>query len=362
MIKKILLVLVAILIGISGYYIGKDSNNTKTQEETIIDDESIDENYLSMYSYLLDLQDTVYCIGHKSPDTDTVVSAICMADLLNRIGVNAKACVSENISKESKVVLDYFDIETPEILSDATGKNLFLVDHNEIAQVIDGYENANIVGIIDHHNIDDVHSTNLVYSNIAPVGSTTMLIYSKYKELNIPVDEKIAGLMCAGLMSDTNNLNYVDSVTKMDETYFNELLEISKLNRDEFNIARLKGKVDYDGKTSKEILFSDYKEYEINGKNVGIGTISTVGQDDSLSRIEEMKQAIDDNFVDSKMDYFYLMIHDYVTNEQYILCKGEGAKQICEQALNIEFDDYLTLTESISRKATFVPALTEVIK
>ena len=62
------------------------------------------------------------------------------------------------------------------------------------------------------------------------------------------------------------------------------------------------------------------------------------------------------------MDYLYLMIHDYVTDEQYILCEGDGAKKFCEQALGTEFEEYLTLAESISRKSAFVPALTEAAK
>lgn len=357
--KKALLVLLVILLCVCSYYVGYKTSDTKQLDKQ---ETSLNEEYFSLYKYLLDLDDTVYCIGHKSPDTDTVTSAICMADLLNKIGVDAKACVAEQINKETKVVLEYFDIEVPEILTDVSGKNLFLVDHNTSSQVADGYENANIVGIIDHHIVDDVGSYDVVYSSLAPIGSTTMLIYSKYKELNIPVDEKIACLMCAGLMSDTNNLNYVDSVTKMDETYFNELLEISKLDRDEFNIVRLKGKVDYDGKTLKEIFFSDYKTYEMNDKKVGIGTISTVGEEDTELRIKQMQEEIGIDYVDSGMDYLYLMIHDYVSGKQFILCQGEGAKEICEEALNVEFDDCLTLLDSISRKSVFVPALERVVK
>lgn len=362
--KKILLSLLVLLLCVGSYLIGYNGNKKiePVENKTVIVDRQDNDYYLSIYNNLLSLKDTVYVIGHKSPDADTVTSSIVLADLLNKIGIKAEPRVAEKLNDETAAILKYIGVNEPQILEDATGLNLFLVDHSEYSQTVNGADKANIVGIIDHHNVGDVKSADVINASFAPVGSTTMLIYSKYKELNVEADEKEAALMCAGLMSDTNNLKYKDSVTKLDETLFNELLNTSKINRDELNVTRLKAKVNYENKTDKELLFIDYKEYQIDNKKAGVGIINTVGEEDSSMRIEKMKKAMDENYKESGIDYLYLMIHDYITDKQYILCKGDNAKEICEKALNVNFDDYLTLDESISRKTVFVPAITKVIE
>ena len=325
-------------------------------------DDGIDKTALAMFDSLKDMDDTVYVIGHQSPDSDTVISAIVMADLLNKIGVKAEARVAGELNNESKAILSYFGCEAPKLLENAAGKNLFLVDHNALTQTVDGGDEAYIVGIVDHHAIDGVKTANTVFSKTAFIGSTAFLIYSLYKDLNLPVDKTTAGLMIAAEQSDTNNQRYKDAITEADLAFMDELLEISGVDRDDLNVKRLQAKVNYEGKSAHDLLFLDYKTYDIGDKKVGIGTLNSIGKEDSDARIAQMKQALKDYYEESGMDYLYLMIHDYVTDEQYILCEGDGAKEFCEQALDTEFTDYLTLKESISRKSTFVPALTEAAK
>ncbi|MFO3665461.1 putative manganese-dependent inorganic diphosphatase [Anaerococcus sp. ENR0831] len=60
------------------------------------------------------MKDTVYVSGHKNPDTDSIISAICYADLKNRLGdVDAIPIRLGKINQETKFVLDYFGVEAP---------------------------------------------------------------------------------------------------------------------------------------------------------------------------------------------------------------------------------------------------------
>ncbi|WP_416334955.1 putative manganese-dependent inorganic diphosphatase [Anaerococcus sp. DFU013_CI05] len=60
------------------------------------------------------MKDTVYISGHKNPDTDSIVSAICYADLKNRLGdVEAIPVRLGKLNPETKFVLEYFNVPAP---------------------------------------------------------------------------------------------------------------------------------------------------------------------------------------------------------------------------------------------------------
>lgn len=97
----------------------------------------------------------ILVFGHKSPDTDSVTSAIVMAEFEKKMGNNAKACMLGKLNKETKYVLDYLGIEAPEYIEKVEdGQKVILVDHNEAAQSVENRENANILKVIDHHTMD----------------------------------------------------------------------------------------------------------------------------------------------------------------------------------------------------------------
>jgi nanoRNase/pAp phosphatase (c-di-AMP/oligoRNAs hydrolase) len=80
------------------------------------------------------LTDKIYVVGHKSPDTDSVTSAIAYANLKNAMGMKeAVPAAAGDINDETKFLLDYFKVAYPEKLTDATDKKVILVDHNEMA-------------------------------------------------------------------------------------------------------------------------------------------------------------------------------------------------------------------------------------
>ena len=59
----------------------------------------------------------IYVVGHKNPDTDSICSAICYAELKRRItGEAYQARRAGNVNEETQYVLDYFGVEAPEFL------------------------------------------------------------------------------------------------------------------------------------------------------------------------------------------------------------------------------------------------------
>ena len=97
---------------------------------------------------------TTLVFGHKSPDTDSICSAIAFATLQNELGGNAEAVRLGEINKETEFILGHFNIEVPKYISKVdNGQKIMLVDHNETAQSVTNRENAEIVQIVDHHGL-----------------------------------------------------------------------------------------------------------------------------------------------------------------------------------------------------------------
>ena len=97
----------------------------------------------------------ILVIGHKSPDTDSVTSAVVMAEYEKKLGNDAKACVLGKLNKETKFVFDYLGLQEPDMIDKVEdGQQLILVDHNEAKQSVENRENAKILKVIDHHTMD----------------------------------------------------------------------------------------------------------------------------------------------------------------------------------------------------------------
>ncbi len=58
-------------------------------------------------------------IGHRNPDTDSICSAICYANLKTKAtGTYHKPARAGNINAETRYVLDYFKVEEPKLITD----------------------------------------------------------------------------------------------------------------------------------------------------------------------------------------------------------------------------------------------------
>ena len=130
--------------------------------------------------------ENILIFGHKNPDTDTIMSAIAMANLENKKGNNTKACRLGNINKETKYALEYFKQEEPDLIEGVDeGQQVVLVDHNEFGQSANGIENAKILRVVDHHKIGDFKTSEPLYYTAMPVGCTATIIFGMYEQEKI---------------------------------------------------------------------------------------------------------------------------------------------------------------------------------
>jgi len=305
---------------------------------------------------------TTYVIGHKSPDADTVGSAIAFADLLNKLKIKAKAVVSGSINGETKYFLDHFGIKVPETLTKADGKQFVLVDHNSYLQAIDGMKSARVVGIIDHHSVDDISSSEAIYSRFAPVGAAASIIYLMYNEFNISISKKTARVMLMSILSDTNNLTKV-TTKAIDRIAYEDLKKIAKIKDiDTIYNNMVEAKASYGNMSDEEIYKSNYKEYVVNGKTFCMGDVNAKGEEAMKEMADRMYKYMEQNYEKLGFNMIFGKVNnineDGNENKSYLFGYGENAVEILKSSFG-EFDgNYYISKEKLSRKTHVIPVIT----
>ena len=230
-------------------------------------------------------------VGHSNPDTDSVASAIAFAALLNGKGQDAKAYMqieAANLNPESTTVLKRFGLEAPAFLDNAAGKEIALVDFSDLAQGPAGLDSAEIVAVVDHHKIGDVTTNNPILFRAEPVGCTGTVLNKMFKEAGVAIPKDVAGGMLAAILSDTVNFKS-PTCTEDDKVAVADLKVIAGVDdTDELFMEMLKAKSAVDGVPAKDLLFRDYKDFDMKGKKVGVGQLELA----SLDQVAAVREAL----------------------------------------------------------------------
>ena len=231
---------------------------------------------------------SVYVVGHKSPDTDSVAAAIAYAALMKAKGEDFVPAVSGKLNPESEVVLKQFGFPTPEILTDATGKKIALVDHSDLAQAPDNLSAGEVVAVVDHHKIGDVTTNQPIFFCNMPVGCSCTVLKILYDLDGVKVDPKVAGIMLSAILSDTVNFKS-PTCTEADKKAVKELAAIAGAkDTDAIFMEMLKAKSAVAGVPPMDLLHRDYKDFDMKGKKVGVGQLELA----TLDQVASMRDAL----------------------------------------------------------------------
>lgn len=231
---------------------------------------------------------------------------------------------------------------------------VILVDHNSYDQSIVGLEEAEIMEIIDHHNIGTIGTSMPINFRNMPVGSTNTIIYQLYNENLIPIPKQMAGLMLSGILSDTLILKS-PTTTDLDRTVVTELSNLLGLDYKEYGIEMLKAGSSVKGKTPYEVLYTDFKIFPLGDRKMGIGQITTTNAEEILSNKEAYIDLL--NQVSMENDYYFtaLFITDIIENGSYILYSNEGASLLRSAYGLRTIQEGTYLPNIVSRKKQVVP-------
>lgn len=306
------------------------------------------------------MTEAIYVVGHKNPDTDSICSAIAYAELKKKLGVNAVAARQGEPNPETKFVLERFGVEVPEQLTDGTGKKVILVDHSEIGQSLDNLDKAEIVEIIDHHKVGDVTTPNPIFFLAMPVGCTATVVKTLYDYFGIEISKDIAGIMLASILSDTVIFKSATTTDK-DRKAAEELAKIAGVeNMEALGMEMFKVKSDIAGKPPRELLFRDFKDFDMSGNKVGIGQIEVV----DLSLLDEIKDSLYQEMKKVKEEGGYhsvfMMLTDIIKEGTELLVVSDDTS-IVERAFGKAVEGRSVWLDGVmSRKKQVVPPLEKV--
>lgn len=238
--------------------------------------------------------------------------------------------------------------------------NVILVDHNQPAQSVDGLEEADIMEIIDHHNLGNLGTQIPIQFRSMPVGCTCTLIYQIYKENNIEIPENIAGLMLSAILSDTLLLKS-PTTTDMDVEVARKLAAIANLDIQEYGMAMLKAGSSIAGMSISEIVEEDFKTFKLGETSIGIGQVMTLDFEEIAKEMPKYIAHLDEMCVKNNYKLAVLFVTDAVKNGSYLLY-STGSEAVVAEAYKIkEAAEGTYLPDMVSRKKQMYPALAAVI-
>lgn len=238
-------------------------------------------------------------------------------------------------------------------------KKVILVDHNEYGQSVEGLAEAEIVEVVDHHKIGDIlTSTPIIFRNI-PVGSTCTIVFNQFKEEKVPLERPIAGLLLAGIISDTLSLQS-PTTTLLDQQAVQELQKIVQLDWQEFAVEMFKAGTSLEGQSIAEIFYKDFKKFSVKNKKIGIGQVFTLDIEDIFNRKKEFLEFIAN--IHQHQDYYLtlLLITDILREGSYLLYQCNNGR-ILANAFNTKVEQGVFIEKVVSRKKQVIPQVMEAV-
>ncbi|HRY82433.1 MAG TPA: manganese-dependent inorganic pyrophosphatase [Candidatus Moranbacteria bacterium] len=299
-------------------------------------------------------------IGHKNPDTDSIVSSIVATEYFkNALKLEAKAFRAGEINNETKFILQKFNVEAPELISEiGEGENIVLVDHNEANQISEKIDFSKVNYIIDHHKFS-IKTDKPIFCRTEEMGATSSIIAKMFLEKNEKISETNAKLLLAGILSDTLNFTSPTS-TEEDKIIAGVLNETAKIDVDNFVAEMFEAKSSLEGISVEEIISLDHKDFEMGKFKVGIGTWETTSPESVNEKQEEIRKALKAKKEKEKQDYLFFLPVDIIKQNSYLYIISEAEKNLAEKVFGGKIENGIMFLEKVvSRKKQIIPQLTE---
>ena len=269
------------------------------------------------------------------------------------------------ISKDGR----YLGMLSRRNLLGASGKQVIMVDHNELGQALDGMENAEILEIIDHHRLGTIQTLGPVYFRNQPLGCTSTIVYLMYQENKVEIDPQTAGLMMSAIISDTL-LFRSPTCTKTDEMAARALAEIAGVDIEKYAMEMFSAASDLKQKTDREIFYQDFKTFTAGDIHFGVSQVSSLNEEELLSLKPRLFHFAKEALGEENLDMAFVMLTNILKQDTLLLAVGHRADTLIQNAFLLEpkkesFDfseeeveGYTAVLENVvSRKKQLIPPL-----
>lgn len=298
-----------------------------------------------------------FVVGHKIPDTDSIIGAITLSHLLNAIGQEAVPVRQGVVAPETQFILDRFGFEAPEFKDSFAGDEAWLIDYSDLAQAPDDILKGTIKGIVDHHKLGDVITSTPLECWIRPVGCSNTIVKEMFDHHGVTPPANIAGAMVCAILSDTVMFKS-PTCTDVDKKAVAELAEIAGIDDVmELGMEMFKVKSAVDGTPMRELVQRDFKDFDMGGNLVGIGQLEVV----DLAVFDKIKAGLEEDIRALKAEggrhSVLLLLTDIMKEGSEILVASDDPA-IVEKAYGCQLEaDKAWLPGVLSRKKQVVPPL-----
>lgn len=300
----------------------------------------------------------VLIFGHKSPDTDTITSAVAYTYLKKQLGWDAEAVRLGEVNGETQFALDHFNVDAPRFIEKVgeETEQVILVDHNERQQSVEDIDEVQVVEVIDHHRIANFETKSPLYYRAEPVGCTATILNKLFKENDVDIPKEIAGLMLSAIISDSL-LFKSPTCTEEDKQAAEQLAAKAGVSPEEFGLEMLKAGADISDKSASELVSLDAKQFDMGSKKIEIAQVNTVDTNDVLQRKSELEAVMEKAVSDKGLDLFLLVITDILENDSTVVAVGNDVDAV-SQAFEVSLSGNQAVLEGVvSRKKQIVPPL-----
>ena len=237
-------------------------------------------------------------------------------------------------------------------------RRIILVDHNEATQAVEGFDQAEILEIIDHHRIGSLETSGPVYFRNQPVGCTATIITQMYDENGVEIPPQIAGLLLAAILSDTLVFRS-PTCTPLDEALAKRLAKIAGVEIDEFASEMFEAGEKLDGKTAEEVFLQDFKVFMCGDIRFGVAQGSYMTRKNLTAAEALLKPYLEEARNKQNVEDIYMLLTDVPKEESVVICNGRYAAEVLTDGFDTQpdADDSWTLPGVVSRKKQFIPAL-----
>ena len=237
-------------------------------------------------------------------------------------------------------------------------RRIILVDHNEATQAVEGFDQAEILEIIDHHRIGSLETSGPVYFRNQPVGCTATIITQMYDENGVEIPPQIAGLLLAAILSDTLVFRS-PTCTPLDEASAKRLAKIAGVEIDEFASEMFEAGEKLDGKTAEEVFLQDFKVFMCGDIRFGVAQGSYMTRKNLTAAEALLKPYLEEARNKQNVEDIYMLLTDVPKEESVVICDGRYAAGVLTEGFDTQpaADGSWTLPGVVSRKKQFIPAL-----
>lgn len=255
----------------------------------------------------------------------------------------------------------YYGVISRRNLLNRRPRKLILVDHNEKAQCVAGWEEAEIQEIIDHHRVGGLQTMGPIFFRNQPVGSTATIVWQMYGERGLDPSPAVAGALCCAVLSDTLMLRS-PTCTPLDRRCVQELAALAGEDPEKLGEAMFEAGEDLTGRNGEEILYQDFKVFTAGEASLGIGQSSFLSPAARRRARDLVEPLLPGCLPSNGVALAYYLLTDIRAGGSDVLWAGPGGDALVRDAFGLPEDGPLYLPGVVSRKKQFVPALMEALR